>query len=83
MVAATEEAAVVVAVKVVKPASLNRVPEEGLSIQIFRQETSSGVVCIINGGKIVTFVLILPTVHGRTSQLHALTNNEVPTNPAK
>ena len=81
-----EEIAVVVAIEAVaaeeaepRPAhSPGRAP----SIQIFPLAISSGVICILNGGKEVTFVLTLQAALGRISLLQSL-QNEILTSPTK
>ena len=48
--------------------------EEAPSIQIYRQVTSNGAICILNSLRGLTFVRIPPLVHGKTSQLQGLKN---------
>ena len=52
------------------------------SIPTYLQVTSSGAICILNGGKEVTFVLILQAAPGRISPLQSL-QNETSTSSAK
>ena len=54
----------------------------GPSIQTCLQEISSGAICILSGGKEVTFVPNPPHVLGKTSPVRSLQNEPV-TSPAK
>ena len=71
VVVAVEEAAEeVVKAKILKVLE----EEEAPNIQIYRQVTSNGAICISNLLKGLTFVRIPPLVHGKTSQLQGLKN---------